>query len=829
MENILDEYLYRREAFTKALFNRPDSLSKYFVYDEYIESKGIYVNKDGTFGAVFEVELIEHEPLSAEEVLYSIDATKTWFQLPGNCVLQIIHDQSSVSARDKVWNSVSAAYPLSAKVSQEILDERLEHFRSLCKTDSEMRPLRRSTFLCIKYHPKSRVKRIIRALPSRAEEFLFDQVKECSEDLRDFTELLETVKSASKIRLKVVTPVELIESLRRFLNPKEFYEREFVGYNSNASISDQVLFTSPVLSHSSFEREGVKTKTIVMKVCPKRSVPGAVAGFLTLPFPFRISMNFSFPDKLRAKRNLDMKGFFLKNAPTASSSRLKADLDSVQKKLAHGARCLHMTFSVIVEGSSDEELSKRVRDTVNVFQNDLECEVIVDDDIGFGLCLNSLPLMYSAESDHSTQRYIKILDSEVLNFLPIFDSYKGSGDPLQIFLSRENNIVPFSHVDSSRTCHHAIVIGDTGSGKSEFILDVVQAYKRRYPDPLIFYVEKRASSKHLCKLYGGEVTVFHPNEEIPFTPFRGHFDDNKVNVLALIILTSVKLTNPKFEPESEHSAILTQALKDAYRRKLEQGNLDYKDRQIKEVGGACDPTISMDDVVASIGDLLDNETFKEMKLKIEEMIQKLRDFSGDGKYAQYFRGNAESKRDGDCSFYVYDLDPLDADPVLKAIMTLSVFEEIKRLIALPENRYRGGLIVFEEMGQLGSNNPTAAQYIVDFSETIRKLGFWLVGIAPNPKNFFETDAGKALWGASEVFFFFNMKADNVEYVRSKSEILNGPPGDIVKTLETKPGKFAEIFVTDKGGKKRGAFRFIQRRPLSSYRQDEIIEMKVGAE
>ena len=91
-----------------------------------------------------------------------------------------------------------------------------------------------------------------------------------------------------------------------------------------------------MLFRSSFEREGVRSKTVVMKVCPKRSIPGAVAGFLALPFPFRISMNFSFPEKLKAKRALDLKAFFLKNAPSASTARQKADLDAVQEKWPGG-------------------------------------------------------------------------------------------------------------------------------------------------------------------------------------------------------------------------------------------------------------------------------------------------------------------------------------------------------------------------------------------------------------------------------------------------------------------------------------------------------------
>ena len=827
MNNILDEYLYRRKAFTTALFERPESLSRYFVYDEYLQSKKIYINKDGSLGAVFEVDLVEHEPLTGQEIIDSIAGTRPWFKLPESCVLQVIHEQSAISVRDQVWEQIRRSYPHSSRLSQEILDERIAHFKSLCTKDSELRPLKRRTFLCLKYFPPVKTRKKIRELASRSEEFLFKQVTDATEHVREFTEILEVLKTGSKLQLNDVSPQNLMDSLRRFLNPKEYFEREFMEYNPNASISDQVLFTSPRLSFSSFEREGVQSRSVVLKVCPKRSTPGAVAGFLALPFPFRISMNFSFPEKIKVNRSLDLKAFFLQNTPSAAARRQKSDLDVVQDKIAHGDRCLHMTLTVVVEGETEEELSSRVRDIVNVFHRDLEAEVLVDENIGLGLCLNSLPLMYSPESDVSTQRHIKILDSEVLNFIPIFDSYRGSDDPLQLYLSRENNVVGYSFTDKTRPSQHSIVLGDTGSGKSEFVLDCTQSYKRKFPDPLIFYVEKRASSKELCESFNGEVTVFHPNQEIPFTPFRGHFDDSKVNVLSLIILTAIKLTSPKFEAESEHSSILNQALKDAYRRKCEQATVGYQDRKFRERTDKNDDVVSMDDVVGAIGDLRDNEMFRDLGTKIDEMLLKLRDFYGDGKYAAYFRGNQHTARDGDCSFYVYDLDALDSDPILKAIMTLSVFEEIKRLIALPQNAGRGGLIVFEEFGQLGGNNPTAAQYIKDFAETIRKLKFWLIGIAPNPKNFFESDAGRALWGAADNFFFLNMKPDNVEYIKGQSEILNGPAADIVKSLTTKPNRFAEVFYTDKVGRTRGAFRFIQSRPLSSYSEPRALKPGTG--
>ena len=105
----------------------------------------------------------------------------------------------------------------------------------------------------------------------------------------------------------------------------------------------------------------------------------------------------------------------------------------------------------MIEGESEEELDQRTRELVNVFQNDLECEAIVEEDIGLGLFFNTLPLSYSPEADLSSQRYIRILRSDAVNFIPIFDSFRGLDRPLQLFLSRENNLVKFS-LEENETC-----------------------------------------------------------------------------------------------------------------------------------------------------------------------------------------------------------------------------------------------------------------------------------------------------------------------------------------------------------------------------------------
>jgi hypothetical protein len=87
-----------------ALFTRPESLSSLLPYDEYAEEHGLFCMRDGSLGAVFKVDLLEHEPLTEKEVMAAVKSVKAWFSLPENCTLQVIYEQSAGGLREYVEN-----------------------------------------------------------------------------------------------------------------------------------------------------------------------------------------------------------------------------------------------------------------------------------------------------------------------------------------------------------------------------------------------------------------------------------------------------------------------------------------------------------------------------------------------------------------------------------------------------------------------------------------------------------------------------------------------------------------------------------------------------
>ena len=203
------------------------------------------------------------------------------------------------------------------------------------------------------------------------EGLLFRETRVAVRELKEFRDICADFAADSGISLRTLDAADLLDVLPRDFNPRSYYERSFVPLNPHAPFAAQVIFNSPVLDHAGITREGVKTRTISLKTSPRRVYPGGMAYFTRLPFPFRLAQNFSFPGAAKVKRFLDVKEFFLQNTPSARSQRQRQEILDVQDRLAGGDRCVQLTFTVIVEGTTDDELDARTREVLGVFQNDL--------------------------------------------------------------------------------------------------------------------------------------------------------------------------------------------------------------------------------------------------------------------------------------------------------------------------------------------------------------------------------------------------------------------------------------------------------------------------
>ena len=53
MNTKINDFLQSRAKLNSELFTRPQSLGQLLTYQEYIKEHGVFVNKDGTLGAIY--------------------------------------------------------------------------------------------------------------------------------------------------------------------------------------------------------------------------------------------------------------------------------------------------------------------------------------------------------------------------------------------------------------------------------------------------------------------------------------------------------------------------------------------------------------------------------------------------------------------------------------------------------------------------------------------------------------------------------------------------------------------------------------------------------
>lgn len=778
------DYLLRNEhAYRKALFANANRLDSILPYQEYLSDHQVFLLKDGSLGAMFEVSLMEHESQNIEDLQVLIQKLTTWFSGSESEVMQILFEQSELRPDDPLWIKEILKYPESHPVSQKLYSERLQHLKQ--------QPLfKRSLYLTIRsfenlHTPKS----------------LSAQVEQFSSQLVAFDQKLKTLEQSSPLQLKRCTHHELISILRRWFQPNSHLKFPEI---EKQELSSQILFSTPTLSTSGLERDSLKSQTFSWQKAPMVSFTGAMTQVLKLPFAFKVCLNISFPPKLQTKRWLDLKEFFLENTPSARARRQKQDVMRVQEKLAYDDECVSVTATLTYDGHSNEDLIEKKRQVFHLFHSSVRIPLMEEPHIGLGLWLNTLPLNYIPKTDFSSQRALRMLRSDLVYFLPIFTSFQGLQEGgLQLYLSRENNLVPFSLL-SNETSNHTVVLADTGSGKSAFIIDCIQAAKKMNPEPLVFVVDKKSSYQILSHYYNAHLTKF--DHQVAFSPFRGEFDEDKVRFLTYLLTSAAEQLSKNFQIQSDHRTAITKALLLAHEQAIHLHGLQFQEGNLVRQTTTKPVEVTMDLFMAELASLPSHKDCEKFRKASSDLLTHLAPLHQDGNYAKFFQ-SSQSNTEASNLFYIYDLDALDGDPILQSLMTMSVFEEIRQTIK--KNPGRMGFIVMEEFAMIGRNNPTAKAFILDFAETCRKLGVWLIALTPRPQNFFELDIGQALWGVADNFLFLRMASDNIRYLKEHSELLSPAHIDILSSLKTHKNKYADIFFVNKSKTQQGVLRFIQ--------------------
>lgn len=763
-------------------------------YREYRADKKIFILQDASLGVIYRLKLKEHEPMSVDDMKEIKSQLEQWLNLPSNCLAQFYFEQRPLAS-----SSLNAIIDLSQNPENEVANflrnQRIEKIGS-----QEL--FERSCYFSIRFVPESSALNMADYLPEDIAGSILRGLTQFEKRVEEFEKILSRIESLSHIKIERIEAEELRSIVRNALGAS--YEIPQASVSPNVPLNEQLIFET--IEADSAGLVGKKKSRTVSFLVPSDHYEGAASLFLKINFPYSLSLRMSLPSKAKTARFLGIKEWCTKNSFSPKSKHQFDEIQQTKRRLAEGDPCVHLSWSVTVYGETEQQLMDRTNKVSAFAIEAFDCNTIIETEIGFDLLRSSLPLHFDPKSEWGTQRHIPLHRSEIVNFLPIFDSFQGTKRSLQLFRSRDRNIVPFSAVEG-QTSQHAIFLGDSGSGKSAFINNVLNGIKALNPEPVVFVIDFNTSQTMNVKFYNGELNVFNHGKSCPASVFRGVYDQKKISVLTNWICEAIHLTSPSFQIESEHREAISQAVRIAYKKKVIASGLKFVEGELFEFESHESICIDMDLLAAELAYLPAEEGFERFRKPIEDLLVKLRNFYGDGLYANYFRPSERLVFDK--RFYVYDLGQIQDDPVLLNLTVGSIFEEIRQLKLLPENQNREIWAVLDEIAALGRESKLLTQYFINKAETARKDGFWIYGATNRPQNFFEIPVCLALFQVAEHFFFLPMDKDNVQKLSTYSEKITEADKENIASLRTERGKSSEIYYLGKSTGKRGVLVYEQ--------------------
>lgn len=764
-------------------------------YREFREDKNLFILEDSSLGVVYKFKLKEHEPMSVNDFKDLKSQLDLILNLPSNFLAQFYFTQTplEVGALEKMTD---LGYTPENKVAEFLRNMRISKMASQDLFD-------RNCYFSLRFIPETSPLSVAELMPEDIAGSVLRGLNQFEKRVEEFEKTLSRIESLSQIKVERIDATELRSIVRSGLGLLN--SKDLGSINREVPLNEQMVFET-VLANSAGLLGNTKSRTISFLV-PSDHYEGAASLFVKLNFPYTLSLRMSFPSKAKTSRFLGIKEWCTKNSFSPKSKRQFDDIQSTKKRLAEGDPCVHLTWSVTVYGNSVQELNDRANKVSTFAVEAFDCNSIIETEIGFDLLRSGLPLHFDPKSEWGTQRHIPLHRSEIINFLPIFDSFQGTSKPLQIYRSRDQNLVPFSATEG-QTSQHGIFLGDSGSGKSAFINSVINGLKLINPEPICFVLDFNTSQTMNVKFYNGELNVFNHGRSCPASVFRGVYDQKKISVLTNWVCESIRLTSPSFVIESEHKEAISQAIRLAFKKKVLASGLKFVEGELFEFESNDMICVDMDSLAAELAYLPALEGFERFRKPIEDLLMKLRNFYGDGLYANYFRPSAD-RLNFDKRFYVYDLGQIQDDPVLLNLTVGSIFEEIRQLKLLPENQNREIWAILDEIAALGRESELLTQYFINKAETARKDAFWIYGATNRPQNFFEIPVCLALFQVAEHFCFLPMDKDNVQKLSTYSEKITDADKENITSLRTERGVKSEVYYLGKSSGKRGVLVYEQ--------------------
>lgn len=484
---------------------------------------------------------------------------------------------------------------------------------------------------------------------------------------------------------------------------------------------------------------------------------------------YAVVVNVIFPNSEKMKGALEKKrqwvtnqayGPLLKFVPVLNDK--KASFDTIYESVNKGAKPLRLTFSVLVFGKSEEDVTAASM-AVQAFWATQRFALMEDKFVMLPLFRNCLPLGTDRSAIRELQRYKTMTSKEAPVLLPIFGEWKGTGTYHIALMSRNGQIMSMSLHDSS-TNKNGVIAAESGSGKSFLLNEIILSYMSE--GARVWVIDAGKSYKKLCESLEGDFVEFGEDSRISLNPFE-------------------TITNWEEEEDGIVSLVGAMASANANLSDLQIAELK---RIMKLLWDERGQGMTVDDIrEACIG---------SEDPRVMDIGKQLYAFSSTGAYGRFFNGKNTADFRND--FTVLELDELQGRKHLRQVVLLQLIYQIQREMYLGE-RDRKKLVIIDEAWDLLKEGEVSV-FMEHAYRKFRKYGGSAIIATQAVTDLYDNKVGRAIADNSANMFLLGQKKESIEMVKEKKLLVLSPAGfNILRSVYTEAGVFSEIFlITERG-------------------------------
>lgn len=484
---------------------------------------------------------------------------------------------------------------------------------------------------------------------------------------------------------------------------------------------------------------------------------------------YAVVVNVIFPNSEKMKGALEKKrqwvtnqayGPLLKFVPVLNDK--KASFDTIYESVNKGAKPLRLTFSVLVFGKSEEDVTAASM-AVQAFWATQRFALMEDKFVMLPIFRNCLPLGTDRSAIRELQRYKTMTSKEAPVLLPIFGEWKGTGTYHIALMSRNGQIMSMSLHDSS-TNKNGVIAAESGSGKSFLLNEIILSYMSE--GARVWVIDAGKSYKKLCESLEGDFVEFGEDSHICLNPFE-------------------TITN--WEEEEDGIVALVGAMASA--------NANLSDLQIAELKRIMKLLWDERGQGMTVDDIREACIASEDP-RVMDIGKQLYAFSSTGAYGRFFNGKNTADFRND--FTVLELDELQGRKHLRQVVLLQLIYQIQREMYLGE-RDRKKLVIIDEAWDLLKEGEVSV-FMEHAYRKFRKYGGSAIIATQAVTDLYDNKVGRAIADNSANMFLLGQKKESIEMVKEKKLLVLSPAGfNILRSVYTEAGVFSEIFlITERG-------------------------------